>query len=76
MKSFIFKHMEYLSLGICLLFNQNFNIYILETSGFNRRFEKKLINERKEKLTLEFKIRDEVTQEFTQYLAQREADFK
>ncbi|XP_010836834.1 PREDICTED: kinesin-like protein KIF20B isoform X3 [Bison bison bison] len=38
--------------------------------------KKKLINERKEKLTLEFKIRDEVTQEFTQYLAQREADFK
>lgn len=25
---------------------------------------------------MEFKIRDEVTQEFTQYLAQREADFK
>ncbi|XP_045666024.1 kinesin-like protein KIF20B isoform X3 [Ursus americanus] len=38
--------------------------------------KKKLIDERKEKLTLEFKIRDEVTQEFTQYLAQREADFK
>ncbi|XP_049552463.1 kinesin-like protein KIF20B isoform X2 [Orcinus orca] len=38
--------------------------------------KKKLINERKEKLTLEFKIREEVTQEFTQYLAQREADFK
>ncbi|XP_032692655.1 kinesin-like protein KIF20B isoform X2 [Lontra canadensis] len=38
--------------------------------------KKKLISERKEKLTLEFKIRDEVTQEFTQYLAQREADFK
>ncbi|KAB1271143.1 Kinesin-like protein KIF20B [Camelus dromedarius] len=36
----------------------------------------KLISERKEKLTLEFKIREEVTQEFTQYLAQREADFK
>ncbi|XP_074089499.1 kinesin-like protein KIF20B isoform X2 [Macrotis lagotis] len=36
----------------------------------------KLINEKKEKLTLELKIRDEVTQEFTQYLAQREADFK
>ncbi|XP_036294415.1 kinesin-like protein KIF20B isoform X9 [Pipistrellus kuhlii] len=36
----------------------------------------KLINERKEKLTLEFRIREEVTQEFTQYLAQREADFK
>ncbi|XP_011359895.1 kinesin-like protein KIF20B isoform X2 [Pteropus vampyrus] len=38
--------------------------------------KKKLINERKEKLTLEFKIREEVTQEFTQYLTQREADFK
>ncbi|XP_047617493.1 kinesin-like protein KIF20B isoform X6 [Phacochoerus africanus] len=38
--------------------------------------KKKLISERKEKLTLEFKIREEVTQEFTQYLAQREADFK
>ncbi|XP_076981496.1 kinesin-like protein KIF20B isoform X2 [Tamandua tetradactyla] len=36
----------------------------------------KLINEKKEKLILEFKIREEVTQEFTQYLAQREADFK
>ncbi|XP_045710570.1 kinesin-like protein KIF20B isoform X5 [Phyllostomus hastatus] len=38
--------------------------------------KKKLIDERKEKLTLEFRIREEVTQEFTQYLAQREADFK
>nr|XP_007961707.2 kinesin-like protein KIF20B isoform X2 [Chlorocebus sabaeus] len=38
--------------------------------------KKKLINEKKEKLTLEFKIREEVTQEFTQYWAQREADFK
>ncbi|XP_057592598.1 kinesin-like protein KIF20B isoform X1 [Hippopotamus amphibius kiboko] len=38
--------------------------------------KEKLINERKEKLTLEFKIREEVTQEFTQYWAQREADFK
>ncbi|XP_040838816.1 kinesin-like protein KIF20B [Ochotona curzoniae] len=37
--------------------------------------KKKLINEKKEKLTLELKIR-EVTQEFTQYLAEREADFK
>ncbi|XP_068955298.1 kinesin-like protein KIF20B isoform X5 [Petaurus breviceps papuanus] len=36
----------------------------------------RLINEKKEKLTLELKIRDEVIQEFTQYLAQREADFK
>ncbi|XP_035124340.1 kinesin-like protein KIF20B isoform X4 [Callithrix jacchus] len=38
--------------------------------------KKKLITEKKEKLTLEFKIREEVTQEFTQYWAQREADFK
>ncbi|XP_040836894.1 kinesin-like protein KIF20B [Ochotona curzoniae] len=38
--------------------------------------KKKLINEKKEKLTLELKIREEVTQEFTQYLAEREADFK
>ncbi|GAB1302353.1 Kinesin-like protein KIF20B [Apodemus speciosus] len=38
--------------------------------------KKRLINEKKEKLTLEFKIREEVTQEFTQYLSQREADFK
>ncbi|XP_047410495.1 kinesin-like protein KIF20B isoform X2 [Sciurus carolinensis] len=38
--------------------------------------KKKLISEKKEKLTLEFKIREEVTQEFTQYWAQREADFK
>ncbi|XP_075830009.1 kinesin-like protein KIF20B isoform X5 [Microtus pennsylvanicus] len=38
--------------------------------------KKRLIHEKKEKLTLELKIREEVTQEFTQYLAQREADFK
>ncbi|XP_021566565.1 kinesin-like protein KIF20B [Carlito syrichta] len=38
--------------------------------------KKKLINEKKDKLTLEFKIRDEVTREFTQYWTQREADFK
>ncbi|XP_054545928.1 kinesin-like protein KIF20B isoform X2 [Talpa occidentalis] len=38
--------------------------------------KKRLINERKEKLTLEFKIREEVTEEFTRFLAQREADFK
>uniref|UniRef100_A0A8D2AQA3 Kinesin family member 20B n=1 Tax=Sciurus vulgaris TaxID=55149 RepID=A0A8D2AQA3_SCIVU len=38
--------------------------------------KKRLISEKKEKLTLEFKIREEVTQEFTQYWAQREADFK
>ncbi|XP_060030611.1 kinesin-like protein KIF20B isoform X2 [Erinaceus europaeus] len=38
--------------------------------------KQKLISERKEKLTLELKIREEVTEEFTQYLAQREADFK
>ncbi|XP_028629322.1 kinesin-like protein KIF20B isoform X2 [Grammomys surdaster] len=38
--------------------------------------KKRLINEKKEKLTLEFKIREEVTQEFTQYWSQREAEFK
>ncbi|XP_015355596.1 kinesin-like protein KIF20B isoform X1 [Marmota marmota marmota] len=38
--------------------------------------KKRLISEKKEKLTMEFKIREEVTQEFTQYWAQREADFK
>ncbi|CAH6962924.1 Kif20b [Phodopus roborovskii] len=38
--------------------------------------KKRLINEKKEKLTLEFKIREEVTQEFTQYWTKREADFK
>ncbi|CAO2585274.1 Kinesin-like protein KIF20B [Lemmus lemmus] len=38
--------------------------------------KKRLIHEKKEKLTLEFKIREEVTQEFTQYWTQREADFK
>ncbi|XP_029392280.1 kinesin-like protein KIF20B [Mus pahari] len=38
--------------------------------------KKRLINENKEKLTLELKIREEVTQEFTQYWSQREADFK
>ncbi|XP_035297768.1 kinesin-like protein KIF20B isoform X2 [Cricetulus griseus] len=38
--------------------------------------KKRLINEKKEKLTLEFKIREEVTQEFTKYWTQREADFK
>ncbi|XP_050015997.1 kinesin-like protein KIF20B isoform X3 [Alexandromys fortis] len=38
--------------------------------------KKRLIHEKKEKLTLELKIREEVTQEFTQYLTQREADFK
>ncbi|XP_065409591.1 kinesin-like protein KIF20B isoform X2 [Chrysemys picta bellii] len=36
----------------------------------------KLINERKDKLLLELKIREEVTQEFTQYFAQRETDFR
>uniref|UniRef100_A0A8C0J0P2 Kinesin family member 20B n=1 Tax=Chelonoidis abingdonii TaxID=106734 RepID=A0A8C0J0P2_CHEAB len=36
----------------------------------------KLINERKDKLLLELKIREEVTREFTQYFAQRETDFR
>uniref|UniRef100_A0A8C8SFJ0 Kinesin family member 20B n=1 Tax=Pelusios castaneus TaxID=367368 RepID=A0A8C8SFJ0_9SAUR len=36
----------------------------------------KLINERKDKLLLELKIREEVTQEFSQYFAQRETDFR
>uniref|UniRef100_A0A8C7EGD8 Kinesin family member 20B n=1 Tax=Nothoprocta perdicaria TaxID=30464 RepID=A0A8C7EGD8_NOTPE len=36
----------------------------------------KLIAEKKEKLMLELKIREEVTQEFTQYFGQRETDFK
>ncbi|NXG32298.1 KI20B protein, partial [Dromaius novaehollandiae] len=36
----------------------------------------KLITEKKDKLLLELKIREEVTQEFTQYFAQREIDFK
>ncbi|XP_035753277.1 kinesin-like protein KIF20B isoform X2 [Egretta garzetta] len=36
----------------------------------------KLINEKNNKLLLELKIREEVTQEFTQYFAQREMNFK
>ncbi|XP_075614404.1 kinesin-like protein KIF20B isoform X8 [Balearica regulorum gibbericeps] len=36
----------------------------------------KLITEKKNKLLLELKIREEVTQEFTQYFAEREIDFK
>ncbi|KAH1164757.1 hypothetical protein KIL84_004992, partial [Mauremys mutica] len=36
----------------------------------------KLINERKDKLLLELKIREEVAQELTQYLAQQETDFR
>nr|XP_013802108.1 PREDICTED: kinesin-like protein KIF20B [Apteryx mantelli mantelli] len=36
----------------------------------------KLITEKKDKLLLELKIREEVTQEFTQYFSQREIDFK
>ncbi|KAM8806044.1 kinesin-like protein KIF20B [Eudromia elegans] len=36
----------------------------------------KLIAEKKEKLMMELKIREEVTQEFTQYFGQREVDFK
>ncbi|XP_062436013.1 kinesin-like protein KIF20B [Rhea pennata] len=36
----------------------------------------KLIAERRDKLLLELKIREEVTQEFTQYFTRREIDFK
>uniref|UniRef100_U3JZ31 Kinesin family member 20B n=2 Tax=Ficedula albicollis TaxID=59894 RepID=U3JZ31_FICAL len=36
----------------------------------------KLVTEKKNKLLLEIKIRDEVIQEFTHYFAQREVDFK
>ncbi|XP_021254331.1 kinesin-like protein KIF20B isoform X2 [Numida meleagris] len=36
----------------------------------------KLIAEKKDKLLLELKIREEVTQEFTQYFAEREMEFK
>ncbi|NXF44949.1 KI20B protein, partial [Oceanites oceanicus] len=36
----------------------------------------KLITEKKNKLLLELKIREEVTQEFTQYFAERETDLK
>ncbi|NXG59553.1 KI20B protein, partial [Hemiprocne comata] len=36
----------------------------------------KLITEKKNKLLLELKIREEVTQEFSQYFAEREMDFK
>ncbi|XP_068806195.1 kinesin-like protein KIF20B isoform X1 [Struthio camelus] len=36
----------------------------------------KLITEKKDKLLLELKIREEVTQEFTQYFTERETDFK
>ncbi|KFV19490.1 Kinesin-like KIF20B [Tauraco erythrolophus] len=36
----------------------------------------KLITEKKNKLLLELKIREEVTQEFTQYFAEQEIDFK
>ncbi|KAM6265528.1 kinesin-like protein KIF20B [Porphyrio hochstetteri] len=36
----------------------------------------KLITEKKSKLLLELKIREEVTQEFTRYFAEREIDFK
>ncbi|XP_062070434.1 kinesin-like protein KIF20B isoform X2 [Lepus europaeus] len=55
------------------LFNHKENRKLLDLI---EDLKKKLINEKKEKLTLEFKIREEVTQEFTQYWAQREADFK
>lgn len=36
----------------------------------------KLITEKKNKLLLEIKIREEVIQEFTHYFAEREIDFK
>ncbi|XP_010132581.1 PREDICTED: kinesin-like protein KIF20B [Buceros rhinoceros silvestris] len=36
----------------------------------------KLINEKKNKLLLELKIREEVTQEFTRYFAEQQTDFK
>lgn len=36
----------------------------------------KLIAEKKDKLLLEVKIRDEVAQEFTQYFAEQEKQFK
>lgn len=66
-----------MSLGTYLFFYQNFNIYVFQKLlDLIEDLRKKLIKERKEKLTLEFRIREEVTQEFTQYLAQREADFK
>ncbi|NXX84580.1 KI20B protein, partial [Urocolius indicus] len=40
------------------------------------QLKSKLIAEKKSKLLLELKIREEVTQEFAQYLAERETDFK
>ncbi|TFJ96189.1 Kinesin-like protein KIF20B [Platysternon megacephalum] len=42
----------------------------------NEEEENKLINERKDKLLLELKLREEVTEEFTQYFAQRETDVR
>lgn len=57
----------------CRLFKNHKNKKLLDLI---ENLKKRLINEKKEKLTLEFKIRDEVTQEFTQYWTQREADFK
>lgn len=36
----------------------------------------KLIAEKKDKLLLELKIRDEVAQEFTRYFAEQETEFK
>lgn len=36
----------------------------------------RLITEKKNKLLLEIKIREEVVQEFTDYFAQREINFK
>ncbi|NXJ38805.1 KI20B protein, partial [Ciconia maguari] len=49
--------------------------WILEVSLIEE-LKNKLITEKKNKLLLELKIREEVTQEFTQYFAEREIDFK
>ncbi|XP_052568952.1 kinesin-like protein KIF20B isoform X2 [Peromyscus californicus insignis] len=57
----------------CRVFSSHKNKKLLDLI---EDLKKRLINEKKEKLTLEFKIREEVTQEFTQYWTQREADFK
>ncbi|XP_021080598.1 kinesin-like protein KIF20B isoform X3 [Mesocricetus auratus] len=61
------------TLGDCRVFKSHSNKKLLDLI---EDLKKRLINEKKEKLTLEFKIREEVTQEFTQYWTQREADFK
>ncbi|NXM36673.1 KI20B protein, partial [Oxyruncus cristatus] len=41
-----------------------------------RELKNKLITQKKNKLLLELKVREEVIQEFTQYFAEREIDFK